>query len=276
METKDSTSRNIDETSNASPPGSLSRRQLMLAGGMAATAFTIVPRHVLGGAGFVAPSEKITLACVGFGTQAIREIGGILASPDVQVVAVCDVEKDGTHYLEWGKGQIRNVIRRLVGNPTWREGSDHVPGGRDVGKEVVEAYYAKQRGKDHFKGCATYADFRELLDREKDVTAVKVMTPDHTHAAISIAALKRGMNVIVHKPLANRLLEARAVIDMARSRKIATHFMPASEGAGQKQALGLIENGAIGTLREIHNWSMRPMWPQFPTLPADRPAVPAG
>ena len=59
----------------------------MLSGGMAATAFTIVPRHVLGGAGFVAPSEKITLACIGFGTQAIREIGGILASPDVQIVA---------------------------------------------------------------------------------------------------------------------------------------------------------------------------------------------
>src|SRR4051812_34412842 len=276
METKDSTSRNIDETSNASPPGSLSRRQLMLAGGMAATAFTIVPRHVLGGAGFVAPSEKITLACVGFGTQAIREIGGILASPDVQVVAVCDVEKDGGNYLEWGKNQIRDGIRRLIGNPTWREGSSHVPGGRDVGKEVVETYYAKQRGRDHYKACATYADFRELLDKEKDVTAVKVMTPDHTHATISIAALKKGMNVIVHKPLANHLLEARAVIETARSKKIATHFLPASEGGAQKQAVDMVKAGAVGTLREIHNWSMRPMWPQFPTLPADRPAVPAG
>ena len=81
---------------------------------MAATAFTIVPRHVLGGAGFVAPSEKITLACIGFRTQAIREIGGILASPDVQIVAVCDVEKDGVHYLEWGKNQIRDGIGRLL------------------------------------------------------------------------------------------------------------------------------------------------------------------
>ena len=151
-----------------------------------------------------------------------------------------------------------------------------MPGGRDVGKEVVETYYAKQRGKEQYKGCATYADFRELLDKEKDVTAVKVMTPDHTHATISIAALKKGMNVIVHKPLANRLLEARAVIETARSKKIATHFMPASEGAGQKQAVDMIKNGAIGTLREIHNWSMRPMWPQFPTLPTDTPPVPAG
>jgi predicted dehydrogenase len=84
------------------------------------------------------------------------------------------------------------------------------------------------------------------------------------------------MNVIVHKPLANRLLEARAVIETARSNKVATHFLPASEGAGQNQAVDMIKNGAIGTLREIHNWSMRPMWPQFPTLPKDTPAVPAG
>ena len=276
MKTNESVSQNTVDSSNTSQPLSVSRRQLMVSGGMAATAFTIVPRHVLGGAGFVAPSEKITLACVGFGTQAIREIGGILASPDVQVVAVCDVEKDGVNYLEWGKNGIRDGIRRLIQTPNWREGFNHVPGGRDVGKEVVETYYAKQRGKESFKGCATYADFRELLDTEKDVTAVKVMTPDHTHATISLAALKKGMNVIVHKPLSNRLLEARAVIDTARSKKIATHFMPASEGMGQKQAVDMIKNGSIGTLHEIHNWSMRPMWPQFPTVPTDTPSVPAG
>src|ERR1700757_2101116 len=146
MKTTGSVSQNPDGTSNPSQSGSLSRRQLLRTGG-AAAAFSIVPRHVLGGAGFVAPSEKITLACIGFGTQAIREIGGILASPDVQGVAVGDGAKDGGEYLEWGKNQIRNGIRRLIGNPSWREGFDHVPGGRDVGKEVVETYYAKQRGK---------------------------------------------------------------------------------------------------------------------------------
>src|SRR5260370_37359295 len=130
MRTEDSVPASPGGT-NHPPAGSLSRREL-LTGGVAATAFTIVPRHVLGGAGFVAPSEKITLACIGFGTQAIREIGGILASPDVQVVAVSDVEKDGTHYLEWGKNQIRDGIRRLIENPTWRDGFNHGPGGREV------------------------------------------------------------------------------------------------------------------------------------------------
>ncbi|HEV8543425.1 MAG TPA: Gfo/Idh/MocA family oxidoreductase [Verrucomicrobiae bacterium] len=254
----------------------LTRRRFLASSGAAASAFTIVPRHVLGGAGYVAPSEKITLACIGFGTQAIREIGGILSRPEVQIVAVCDVEKDGRHYLEWSRNEIRATIRRLIQEPTWREGSDDTPGGRDVGKEVVERYYAKQRGNDQFRGCATYADFRELLEKEKDVTAVKIMTPDHTHATVALAALKKGKNVIVHKPLANRLLEARAVIDAARAGQIRTHFMPASEGANQKLAVEMIKNGAIGTLREIHNWSMRPMWPQFSTLPIDTPPIPSG
>ena len=62
----------------------------------------------------------------------------------MQIVAVCDVEKDGV-ILEWGKNGIRDTIRRIIGNPTWREGVNHVPGGRDVGKEVVETYYAKAR-----------------------------------------------------------------------------------------------------------------------------------
>src|SRR3954464_8453126 len=269
---------NANASTISSDQPALSRRKFIGAttAGAAAAGFTIVPRHVLGGAGFVPPSEKITLACIGLGTQAIREIGGILARPEVQIVSVCDVEKDGKNYLEWSKNDVRNTIRRLIEEPNWRDGSNHVPGGREVGKEIVEKYYAKKRGQDSFKGVTTYADFRELLAKEKDVTAIKIMTPDHTHAVIALAALKQGKNVITHKPLANRLLEGRAVIAAAGARKIATHFMPASEGAAQKQAIAMVKNGASGALREIHNWSMRPMWPQFPTLPTDTPAVPAG
>ena len=129
MRTNESATKNTDEPNDPSHSRGVSRRQLMRTGGAAAAAavFTIVPRHVLGGAGFVAPSEKITLACIGFGTQAIREIGGILASPDVQVVSVCDVEKDGVNYLEWGKNGIRNGIRRIIGNPTWEKAPTMCP-----------------------------------------------------------------------------------------------------------------------------------------------------
>jgi hypothetical protein len=253
----------------------INRRKFLKAASATAAAFTIVPRNALGGPGVVAPSEKITLAHIGFGTQSIREVGSLLADPHIQIVAMCDPEKDGTHYVEWSrKGQLREVVRKLLEDPAWRAGVDHVPGGRDVGKEIVETYYAKQRAADKFKGCATYADFRELLEREKDVDAVKVMTPDHLHAAVSVAAMKKGKHVVVHKPLANRLAEARLVIETARQTKVATHFLPASEGPQIRLVADMIKAGAIGTLREIHNWSSRPMWPQYPTIPTDTPPIP--
>ena len=77
-----------------------------------------------------------------------------------------------------------------------------------------------------FKGCSAYADFRELLDKEKDLNAVKIMTPDHLHGVIAIAAMKKGKHVIVHKPLANRLQEARLVIETARADRRG-HALPA-------------------------------------------------
>ena len=252
----------------------MNRRVFLETAAASAAAFTIVPRHVLGGPGFVPPSDKITLAHIGFGTQAIREVGGLLASPELQLVAMCDVEKDGRNYVEWSKNEIRESIRKLIQKPNWREGADYVPGGRDVGKEVVEAYYALNRGSEKFKGCSTYNDFREMLEKEKDLDAVKVMTPDHMHATAVIAAMKKGKHVMVHKPLANRLTEARLVIETARKMKVATHFLPASDGAQHKIAAEMIKDGTIGTLREIHNWSYRPVWPQFPTVPTDTPPIP--
>ena len=84
-----------------------------------------------------------------------------------------------------GQEPDQGRVRRLLDNPAWREGLNHVPGGRDVGKEIVDTFYAKERGNEPRRGCATYVDFRELLDKEKDVTAVKVMTPDHLHAPIA-------------------------------------------------------------------------------------------
>jgi hypothetical protein len=239
----------------------------------AAAAFTIVPRHVLGGPGYIAPSDKITLAHVGFGTQAIREVGGLLDDPNLQLTAVCDVEKDGVNYLEWGKNQVRESIRRLIDEPAWREGKEWTPGGRDVGKEVIETYYNKKRGSD-FRGVNTYVDFREMLEKEKDLDGVKVMTPDHMHSIVSIAAMRKGKHVMVHKPLANRVSEGRLIIEVARQTKVKTHFLPSSESPMVRIVADWISQGAIGTLREIHNWSSRPVWPQYANLPTDRPPIP--
>ncbi|NOX53633.1 MAG: Gfo/Idh/MocA family oxidoreductase [Planctomycetes bacterium] len=238
--------------------------------------FSIVPRHVLGGPGHVAPSEKLTLAHIGMGTQGFRELGPLLADPKIQIVAVCDPNADSNDYVEWGKNSIRNVIRKYLSDPKWREGQSGCPGGREVGRLVVDTYYAKQRKADRFRACRAYADFRELLEKEKDLDAVKVMTPDHLHAVISIAAMRKGKHVLMHKPLSNRLSEARLVVETARKTGVATHLLAYGVGAGNAAIAACVKEGVIGRLREIHNWSNRPVWPQYTEIPKDRPPIPKG
>jgi hypothetical protein len=266
---------NTGDTTNQSHSQGVSRRKFIAAGGAAAAAFTIVPRYVLGGAGFVAPSEKITVAYIGCGTEGLREMPDLLKLPEVQIVAVCDPVKEGYDYVDWSKDGLRASIAEALGRPDWRRGAPGIPGGRDVAKDVIETFYASQRRSEKFGGCASYADFRELLEKEKDINAVKIMTPDHLHATIAIAAMKKGKHVTMHKPIANRLQEARLTIETARKSKVATHFMPASDGANVRQIKGWIDAGAIGRLREIHNWSNRPVWPQYAVIPTDTPPVPA-
>lgn len=254
----------------------MNRRKFLRYAAASAGAVTIVPRHVLGGAGYVAPSEKLTVANIGCGTQGLTEMVQLLAAPQVQVVAVCDPNKDSSDYVEWGTDSVRSTIAAGLGRPDWRKGAGRVPGGLDVGKEVVELYYSDKTPSGGFHGCASYADYRELLEKEKDIDAVKVMTPDHLHAIVSIAAMRKGKHVVLHKPLANRVREARLVIETARQTKVGTHFLPASEGQNVRMVAGWIADGAIGTLREIHNWSNRPVWPQYATIPTDRPPIPKG
>lgn len=256
-------------------PSNLTRRTF-IGSAVASGVFTIVPRHVLGGMGHVAPSDKITLAHIGMGTQGFRELGGLLADPEIQIVAVCDPNADSSDYLEWGKDGIRNQIRGYLGNPTWRENVSGCPGGREVGREVVDTYYARQRSEAKFKACSAYADFRELLEKEQDLDAVKVMTPDHLHATVSIAAMKKGKHVLMHKPLANRLDEGRRVIETARQTKVATHLLAYGSGTGNGLIAQRIKQGVIGPLREVHNWTNRPVWPQYTEIPTDRPPVPRG
>jgi hypothetical protein len=253
----------------------LSRRKFILAGGAAATTFSIIPRHVLGGAGFVAPSEKLTMACIGCGTQALRELPGLLGVPEIQFVAACDPVKDSHDYVDWSADGIRSTVGQAMGQPDWRRNRPGIPGGREVVKEVVETVYARQRGAEGYQGCTTYVDFRELLEQESDLNAVWVMTPDHLHASVAIAAMKKGRHVRLHKPLANRLDEARAVIRVAAQAGVATHFQPASDGARLAPIQRWLDEGAIGAVREVHNWSSRPMWPQYATLPTDQPPIPA-
>src|SRR5438132_13730127 len=103
-------------------PPVLSRRKFMQAGA-AATAFTIVARHVLGGQGFGAAREKINVAYIGCGTQGIREMLRMLTMPEVQIVAVCDPVKDGHDYVDWSRDGLRAYIASALGKPDWRQGA---------------------------------------------------------------------------------------------------------------------------------------------------------
>jgi len=255
----------------------LNRRKFVEMAASAALAFTIVPRHVLGGKNFIAPSDKITLAYIGVGTQGIRELLPLLANPQFQVTAVCDPNKEAVGYKDWDKDGLRDEIRAAIKAPGWTSGGDNtVPGGRENGKSIVDTYYANVRPEQKYKGCNAYADFRQLFEKEKDLDAVKVMTPDHLHGIIAMAAIKRGKHILMHKPLSNRLTEGKKVIEMARASKVITHLIPWDSNGSMEAVMAWIDSGAIGTLMEVHNWTNRPVWPQYPTLPTDTPPVPNG
>ncbi len=266
------------EEMSAAKSGTIDRRNFIKVAGAGALAFSIVPRHVLGGRGFIAPSDKLTMAYVGCGTQGLRELLPLLAVTDVQVIAVCDPNRDAVGYRDWDKTGLRNEIRKAINQPDWLPGGENIiPGGREVGKNVVDSFYGNIRKADNYKACNAYADYRELLEKEKDLDAVKIMTPDHLHGLFAIAALKRNKHVLMHKPVSNRLLEGKAVIELARQKpNIVTHLVPWDSNGSMDQVLAWINDGKIGKLKEIHNWTNRPVWPQYPTLPTEYVPIPDG
>ena len=245
---------------------------------LAATAasVTLVPRHVLGGPGFVAPSDKITVANIGCGTQGLREMGELLTHPNIQVVSVCDPNKFSTDYLDWSPNGIRNGIRKILGDKSWGSDLKGIPGGRDIGQAYVEKYYAKNKASGRYDGCSSYEDYRELLEKEQDIDVVKIMTPDHLHAPIAIDSMKKGKHVITHKPIANRIVEGKKVIETARQTKVITNLLAWMHRPEYDLIKKWIDDGVIGELKEIHNWSYRPVWPQFTGNPTDKPPVPEG
>jgi len=229
QETKPDATPGIQNENNLDTPkqSQLSRRKFVEMTAASAIGFTILPRHVLGGKNYIAPSDKITLAYIGVGTQGIRELLPLLESNLFHVVAVCDPNKEAVGYKDWGKDWLRNEIRKTIKDANWNQGGDNmIPGGRDNGKSIVDTFYSNVHPELNYKGCNAYADARELLEKEKDLNAVKIMTPDHLHGVLSMAAMRKGKHVLMHKPLSNRLLEGKKVIEMARNSKVITHLIP--------------------------------------------------
>ena len=120
-----------------------------------------------------------------------------------------------------------------------------------------------------------YKDFREMLDKQKDIEAVVIGTPDHTHAVVAMAAIKAGKHVYVEKPMAYCIEEARALRAAAREAKVATQM--GNQGHAEESIRLLCEwiwDGAIGPVREVHAWTPHPVWPQGLDRPTDTPPAP--
>ncbi|HTV02975.1 MAG TPA: Gfo/Idh/MocA family oxidoreductase [Luteitalea sp.] len=242
----------------------------------AASAFTIVPRRVLGGRGHVAPSDMLRLAQVGCGTQALRQVNtNLVRRPDVQFVAVVDPNRSSDDYVDWSPFGTRATVRKFLGNATWGEGDRATRAGRAVAREVMETWY-RQQGRPA-AGIREYEDFREMLGRESDIQGIVNITPDHQHAVINIATLRAGKAAISHKPVGATMHEVQQTLRAARESAAVSHLLAYSNRPDRHTLAAWIAAGAIGTVREVHNWTNRPFWPQgMQDYPTEAAPVPDG
>lgn len=124
--------------------------------------------------------------------------------------------------------------------------------------------------KIEFPKAETFTDFRKMLEKiERQIDAVTVSTPDHTHAAAAIMAMKMGKHVYCQKPLTHSIQEARAMRETAAKYKVATQM--GNQGAATdslRRCVELVREGAVGKVSEVHVWTNRPGWPQAPTIVA--------
>jgi predicted dehydrogenase len=200
---------------------------------------TIVPRHVLGGKGFTAPSELLNVAVVGVGGQGS---GNARAVSSENLVAFCDVDPA---FME------RNVM-----------GS-----GRSTQPPTPETITLREK----FQKAKKYVDFREMLAKQRDLDAVIVATPDHMHAAVSAAAMRAGKHVYCQKPLAYSVYESRLLRKLARERKVVTQMGNQGHSAeGTRRVVEWVRAGVIGKVREVHIYTDRParFWAQGLPRPA--------
>ena len=252
-------------------------RRHFLSYGAAATGALLAPRWTYSQP-HTKPSDRLTVACIGVGSQGLRVMLDLLRIPEVQVVAVCDVNRGSADYLDWGPNELRNKVRLALQDSSW---GDSLPGpaaGREVAQSIANAYYAKNSGHAG-RSCAAYEDFRELLGKEKDLDAVVISTPDHWHALIAIAAMRAGKHVYSQKPMAHSVWEARQMAQVAKETGRATQVsIFNSQTPESKRVIELVQSGAIGQVRRVDIWTTRAsaFWKQGLSTPMTADPIPAG
>ena len=127
----------------------------------------------------------------------------------------------------------------------------------DVDTQFAAKTFAK------YPQARRYGNFREMFDKEKDLDAVIIATPDHTHAVIAMAAMQRGLHVYVQKPIAHAVWEARLMTETARKHKVVTQMgNQGRSGEGLRLISEWVAAGVLGQVKEVHAWTNRPVWPQ--------------
>jgi predicted dehydrogenase len=227
----------------------------------------IVPRHVLG-RGFQAPSDTLNIAYVGVGGMGMSNWAQLLSE---RTAAVCDVD-------------FGYVDRALAGRlrpwgpanpPANLSAADTQAWSAKRAADAAAALQQAQTLEAAYKGAPKYADYREMLDKQKDLDAVLVATPDHMHAMIALRAMQAGKHVYVQKPLTYSVMESRALSKAARDTKVVTQMgNQGHSGEGTRRIKEIVASGVLGPITEVHVWTDRPQryWAQgIPRPPAAAP-----
>jgi len=185
----------------------------------------IVPRRVFGAA---APSNRIGVGVIGCGNQSEGDVKHFLDNDDVQVVAVCDVNR-GSH--------------------GYRDASQFL--GREPVRQRVERFYADKLGNNAYRGCGAYVDFREVLARD-DVDAVVLIVPDHWHAIMTELACEAGKDVYCEKPLTLTIDDGKRMIRAVRRHgRILQTGSQWRSNPEARRVCELVRSGRVGKLRKI-------------------------
>lgn len=127
-----------------------------------------------------------------------------------------------------------------------------------------------------YPGAKTYADWRVMLEKQKDLDAVIIATPDHMHAMVAATAMKMGKHIYCQKPLVQTVYEARLLRKLAKEKGVITQMgNQGSAEDGLRRAVEVVQAGLIGNVREVHVWSNRPVWPQGMGRPTGEEKPPA-
>jgi len=221
----------------------ISRRSFVTTAAASAATLAIVPRHVLG-RGFIPPSDTLNIAGIGIGGMGRTNLINLARE---NIVALCDVDWDyAGKAFERLNGDIEHLQAR-IDQPPPPDRPEPSLTSVDPAKARRQLDNMKRLYREHWPKATRYTDYREMLEKQKDIDAVVVATSDHMHAPIALAAMSLGKHVYVQKPLTWSVSEARQLAQRAKETRVATQM--GNQGHSLDDARKTVEYvwaGAIG------------------------------